>query len=334
MNIHRTSAGAGVRLNSRDRFAALSEIRKNRRKRHSKHLASPLPLVTVNAALVAEFAPEHRQEHSKAAMFRMTRFARVAIIISMALHIIAFSIFTFVKLYYREPDAEGVLPVSFAEVKEIKPMRRSAMVRDQISLNRSPQNISREQAIIRPTHSSFEVFYTEAPTRVFSVASGVEREGLQGQMASQLPPSKVPQRMIKPVGTANIQGIEPPEMQIQNILSSGRDFLNQIPSFQRTPSLGNIVQKFTQIVRKKIESKKRYPLAARKSKTEGRVGVKMTILKDGRLERIEITESSGYVILDKAALESVRRAAPFPSLPKAVKRKRVQVNMYMVFRMV
>jgi protein TonB len=140
--------------------------------------------------------------------------------------------------------------------------------------------------------------------------------------------------MIKPIGTANIQGIEPPEMQIQNIISSERDFLSQIPPAQRTPNLGNMVQRFTQTVRKKIESQKRYPLAARKSKTEGRVGVKMTILKDGRLERIEIIESSGYVILDKAALESVRRAAPFPSLPEEVERKRIQINMYMVFKMV
>lgn len=334
MNIHRKYAGARVRLNSMDRFAALSEIRKERRKRHYKHRMRSLPLTKVNEALVAEFVPEHRQEHTRADMFRMTKFARIAIIISVAFHIIAFSTLAFIKLYYREPDVQEELTVSFVKVKDIKPLRRSAMVRDHTALNRSPQNVSREQAIIRPTHSSFEVFYTEAPTQIFSVANGVEREILRGQIAAQLSPVNIPQRMINPVGTLNVAEIEPPEMQIQTIINSGRDFLSQVPSVKTKPSLSNILQRFTQVVRKKIESKKRYPLAARKSRTEGRVGVKMTILKDGRLERIEITESSGYVILDKAALESVRRAAPFPSLPEAVERKRVQMNIYLVFKMV
>ncbi len=59
----------------------------------------------------------------------------------------------------------------------------------------------------------------------------------------------------------------------------------------------------------------------------------MTILEDGQLERTEIIESSGYTILDKAALESVRRSAPFPAFPKEAERKRVQMNVYLVFKM-
>lgn len=334
MNIHRTSTSTRARFNNRDRIAELSEIRKERKKRRYRYLARSLPPVKINADLVLEFVPEHRLEHVRADKFRMTKFARIAITISVALHIIAFSTLAFIKLYYREPEVKEELTISFAKLKETKPLRRSAMVRDQITLNRSPQNISREQAIIRPTHNSFEVFYTEAPTQVFSVAEGVERNILRGQFAAQPPPINIPQRMISPVSTLSIEEISPPEIQIQTVINGGSAFLNQIPPIQTKPSLGDALRRFTQTVRKKIESKKRYPLSARKSKTEGRVGVKMTILKDGRLERVEIIEPSGYVILNKAALENVRRAAPFPSLPEAVKRKRVQISIYMTFKMV
>ena len=57
----------------------------------------------------------------------------------------------------------------------------------------------------------------------------------------------------------------------------------------------------------------------------------MTILKDGRLEKAEITKSSGYEILDNAALQSVRNAEPFPPIPEEAKLGNVEVSIRLVF---
>ena len=57
----------------------------------------------------------------------------------------------------------------------------------------------------------------------------------------------------------------------------------------------------------------------------------MTILKNGKLEKVEIVESSGYEILDRAALRSVRRATPFPPIPEDAGRDKVQLSIYLVF---
>jgi protein TonB len=92
------------------------------------------------------------------------------------------------------------------------------------------------------------------------------------------------------------------------------------------------MQEFLDSVRRDIESKKKYPVVARDAGLEGRSGVKMTILKDGQLEKVVLVDSSGHEILDKAALQSVRDAAPFPPIPMQIGRDRVEMNIYLVFK--
>ncbi len=66
-----------------------------------------------------------------------------------------------------------------------------------------------------------------------------------------------------------------------------------------------------QIIRR-IEAAKRYPRAARKMGLEGVARVRFKIKPGGEVETVEIEESSGSDILDKASLETVRAAAPLP----------------------
>jgi protein TonB len=58
-----------------------------------------------------------------------------------------------------------------------------------------------------------------------------------------------------------------------------------------------------------------YPTLARKMGWSGRAVVTFTVLEDGSVQKIRITESSGFSLLDKSALETVRTAAPFPRPP-------------------
>jgi TonB family protein len=63
---------------------------------------------------------------------------------------------------------------------------------------------------------------------------------------------------------------------------------------------------------RRIEKAKRYPRIARKMGTEGQATVRFRIKTDGKVEGVELLESSGSEILDQASLETVLRAAPLP----------------------
>ena len=58
-----------------------------------------------------------------------------------------------------------------------------------------------------------------------------------------------------------------------------------------------------------------YPDEARRRHLSGRVILNVAILRDGRVQSIDIAQSSGIPVLDEAARQSVRLAEPFPPLP-------------------
>jgi TonB family protein len=93
-----------------------------------------------------------------------------------------------------------------------------------------------------------------------------------------------------------------------------------------------VLRQFLALIRKKIESKKKYPMSARNAGIEGSSEVKITILRDGQLEKVEIIDSSGSAILDNAALESVREANPFPPIPSDLGRDKIEMSRYLTFK--
>ena len=60
---------------------------------------------------------------------------------------------------------------------------------------------------------------------------------------------------------------------------------------------------------------RQYPRAARRSGAEGTVWVRFVLDRRGALRGSEVMTSSGHDVLDRAALELLRRASPFPALP-------------------
>ena len=94
----------------------------------------------------------------------------------------------------------------------------------------------------------------------------------------------------------------------------------------------SILRDFLRTIGKKIEKSKRYPRWAMDASIEGKVVIRFTILQDGRLcEEILVVNSSSTEILDSAAIAAVRNAAPFPALPKELRREQIQVELPMSF---
>ena len=63
-----------------------------------------------------------------------------------------------------------------------------------------------------------------------------------------------------------------------------------------------------------IERTKSYPRIARERGIEGEVRLRFRLTPSGSIEKIEIVQSSGYEILDKASIGAVYRAVPLPYL--------------------
>jgi TonB family protein len=66
-------------------------------------------------------------------------------------------------------------------------------------------------------------------------------------------------------------------------------------------------------IREKIQRNTRYPRLARQMGLEGQVKVSFTVCHDGKIMDLKVMESSGVSILDKCAIEAVKKTSPFPS---------------------
>ncbi|HIE27620.1 TPA: energy transducer TonB [Candidatus Poribacteria bacterium] len=86
-------------------------------------------------------------------------------------------------------------------------------------------------------------------------------------------------------------------------------------------------------IREKIEKAKRYPPLARKKGFEGVVQLKFCILQDGRVKEVFITTPSEYEILDNAAVETIRRAQPYPKIPKTLTQNSLWIELSIVFEL-
>src|SRR5216684_2041468 len=79
-------------------------------------------------------------------------------------------------------------------------------------------------------------------------------------------------------------------------------------------------------VRERIKANWVYPRQAGERNIEGELVIEFHIAKDGRLEYIELRDSSGTRILDDAALTAVKLAQPFPPVPDDIAKHTLAIN--------
>jgi len=72
---------------------------------------------------------------------------------------------------------------------------------------------------------------------------------------------------------------------------------------------------YTDLVQKKIEAVKQYPKRAQRRNDQGVVKIVFSIGNDGEIVSVNIFKSSGSRILDRAAIDAVKKASPFTSPP-------------------
>lgn len=79
------------------------------------------------------------------------------------------------------------------------------------------------------------------------------------------------------------------------------------------PPIDPLVNTATVRVLEWLAQHRRYPGPARRAKLQGTVEIVVVLMPDGRLVDQRIAQSSGHAILDKAALDLLRRASPVPA---------------------
>ncbi|WP_420407547.1 TonB family protein [Hoeflea sp.] len=84
-------------------------------------------------------------------------------------------------------------------------------------------------------------------------------------------------------------------------------------------------------VASKLRRALRYPREARREGIKGTVVVAFTISRNGSVGGVRIARSSGSAVLDRAASEAVRRAAPFRPIPDAAGRSRWSFSVPLAF---
>lgn len=80
-----------------------------------------------------------------------------------------------------------------------------------------------------------------------------------------------------------------------------------------------------------IEKGKRYPFFAKMRNISGVVVIGFTIGAEGRASNIEVIRSSDQKILDREALDTIRRVSPFPPFPEGFRLPRVDLSISLKF---
>jgi len=82
-----------------------------------------------------------------------------------------------------------------------------------------------------------------------------------------------------------------------------------------------------------ISKHKLYPRIAQMRGWQGEAIVELQLDNNGKLKSKKIIQSSGFDSLDKQALEMVEKAAPFPSLPEALRSSNVRFKVPIPFKL-
>ena len=98
-------------------------------------------------------------------------------------------------------------------------------------------------------------------------------------------------------------------------------------------SIKMVTRTYLRSLKKQLEQIKDYPATAKRLKQEGTVRVRFTILADGKIEQIEVSESSRYSSLDNSAIEAVSKMQKFEPIPKLLEKERWRIEIPIQYKL-
>jgi TonB family protein len=90
---------------------------------------------------------------------------------------------------------------------------------------------------------------------------------------------------------------------------------------------------YMSIIKKRLASYWGYPREAKEQLMEGESHVLLSLSREGMLTGITVTGSSGHEILDREAVDAIKRSAPFPPFPDSITAGRLNINVTFDYRL-
>ncbi|ETR69800.1 MAG: periplasmic protein TonB [Candidatus Magnetoglobus multicellularis str. Araruama] len=119
---------------------------------------------------------------------------------------------------------------------------------------------------------------------------------------------------------------------VPNMPDIGDSLLTQ---WQPASEIGTYYTKkeYYEMLKMSIESHKKYPQFAQNRNIEGHVKVEFEIIQGGKVNNIKIVKSSGRKILDRAAMDAIKNASPFPVPPRQLFKLPLKLAIVIVFEL-
>jgi len=93
------------------------------------------------------------------------------------------------------------------------------------------------------------------------------------------------------------------------------------------PDDENPADGYMRLVQETILKSVAYPMEAKRANLSGSVVLSLHLMKSGELANVVVSESSGHQLLDKAAVFTVKRLAPYPSFPKNLTLQEIWIDV-------
>jgi protein TonB len=90
---------------------------------------------------------------------------------------------------------------------------------------------------------------------------------------------------------------------------------------------------YSNLLSREFAKHKQYPRMAQMRGWQGTAKVELHVDANGSVTSSSISESSGFEILDKQALEMVRKATPLPQPPEALRGREFTIIVPVAFRL-
>ena len=119
--------------------------------------------------------------------------------------------------------------------------------------------------------------------------------------------------------------IEAPETKVASLTGGVSDISPEL--------LGKIKEGFESQVWDQIDKTKYYPRMAQKREFEGQPVVALTLGDQGELLEFSIENPSPFKLLDRAALDAVKSAGPYPPIPKLLNMKSIRLTLPISFKL-
>lgn len=122
-----------------------------------------------------------------------------------------------------------------------------------------------------------------------------------------------------------------------SVAASGKTLASSSPQHEAgdasSAASGGKLDTYLQNILRKIEREKYYPRQARSRGHEGKTSIRFLLQVDGHIAAPIVQRRSGYAILDHAALQAVKRAAPFPPRPEGERNGVIPLEITLAFQL-